>query len=364
MFPSNESRERPRVCRFEPSLRRAFPDDAPGRHILGEPLQAMTPDTPLQFIATGRDDEGIVSVSVMYQRIDIADPELHRVILYDDGFHGDGGMQDGHFAGTMESGLPQGASIRYRIEVQDLSDTMTILPDSRAPSAETGSDGFYTLSMDSTSSSLALSEVVARNDSGVRDEEGGTPDWVEIRNCGAEPQPLGGVLLGTTFPANDRWFRFPEVTLSPGEHLVVYCDNNGDVGPLHAPFTLPSSGGTVVLAGTNDLGAHWLIDRVEYEALDADTSYSRLRCRGAWTITPPTPADTNRLLAGDVSGDGLLNVTDAIALLNHLFSGHPLRCPGTADVTASGDVNISDVVYLLLHLFASGPGPENVPTGC
>jgi hypothetical protein len=47
-----------------------------------------------------------------------------------------------------------------------------------------------------------ISEIVADNATGLRDENGGTADWLEIRNCSDEPLSLTGVSLGQTSSAS------------------------------------------------------------------------------------------------------------------------------------------------------------------
>jgi ELWxxDGT repeat protein len=73
-----------------------------------------------------------------------------------------------------------------------------------------------------------------------------------------------------------------------------------------------------------------------------------------------TPAAPRR---GDVNGDGALNLTDAVAILECLFRGATI-C-GTElcarDSNGDGQVNISDPVYLLVHLFLGGPGLAACP---
>ncbi|MEM7263061.1 MAG: lamin tail domain-containing protein, partial [Planctomycetota bacterium] len=334
--------------------------------ILGD-VALPEPGEPIRFYASGSDDEGIVNVSVLWQRIDTFDPEFKRVILYDDGLHRDGDMQDGIFSGVLPEGLPNGASIRYRVEVQDLSDNVTYFPDSQAPSEITGSDGFYTLAIDSEqTSTLEISEVVSRNDFGLRDENDGTPDWVEIRNCGDEPVSLDGVLVGNSFPASDKWFRFPRNSrIEPGQHLVLYCDDNRSEGPLHTGFNLPIKGKRIVLAGTNAWGAHVLLDTVEYGELEPDTSYARSTCGGDWFVsTTPTPGRPSSLRAGDANLDGNLDITDPIVVLNHLFGARQVGCQTTADSNGDGNLDISDAIHLLLHLFQGGPAPETSPLTC
>ncbi len=61
---------------------------------------------------------------------------------------------------------------------------------------------------------------------------------------------------------------------------------------------------------------------------------------------------------GDVTGDGLVNASDVIFLINYLFrSGSPPDPLEIGDVNCDGEVNGSDVVYLINYLYQGGPPP-------
>ena len=81
---------------------------------------------------------------------------------------------------------------------------------------------------------------------------------------------------------------------------------------------------------------------------------------------------------GDMDGNGNRNITDAVRLLNYLFSGgeppvHAM-CQLTGsntyvptevengDIDGSGSTNITDAMRFVSWLFASGDAP--VPLGC
>ena len=66
---------------------------------------------------------------------------------------------------------------------------------------------------------------------------------------------------------------------------------------------------------------------------------------------------------GDVNADSLVDIVDAVHLINYLFRGwDPPQCPPApyiqcGDCNGDGSVAIADVVYLINYLFRSGPDP-------
>ena len=63
-------------------------------------------------------------------------------------------------------------------------------------------------------------------------------------------------------------------------------------------------------------------------------------------------------IRGDANGDGVINVSDAVHLINYLFISGPAPQPLAAgDANSDGLVNITDVVYLINYLFIDGPPP-------
>lgn len=59
-----------------------------------------------------------------------------------------------------------------------------------------------------------------------------------------------------------------------------------------------------------------------------------------------------RFLRGDATGNGILELTDAVRTLGFLFSGGPApACPDAADADDDGSVGLTDAVRVLNHLF-------------
>ncbi len=64
---------------------------------------------------------------------------------------------------------------------------------------------------------------------------------------------------------------------------------------------------------------------------------------------------------GDADFNGMINISDAVYLINYIFAGgpapHPIKLVGDAD--CNGAISISDAVYLINYIFAGGPAPCN-----
>ncbi len=67
---------------------------------------------------------------------------------------------------------------------------------------------------------------------------------------------------------------------------------------------------------------------------------------------------TRSYLCGDTDGSSFVTISDAVFLINYIFSGGPSPNPTPAgDADCSGIVTISDAVYLINFIFSGGPAP-------
>lgn len=247
----------------------------------------------IRFYAEARDDVGLASVSLIYQRLDNPNSPVIRVPLYDDGAHDDGARGDGLFAGTSELGLPAGGELQFYFEVVDVGDETVLLPDNPAFVLPGEPLLAYSLAVGVPSPAIEISEFVAFNETGLQDETGSTPDWVEIRNCSSDPVAMGGFAVSEQLGQRGRFVFPPGFTLAAGEHFVFFADDDPVQGPLHAPFSLGRSGGQLMLTGQTEHGARTLIDWVRYGAQRSDVAYARLGCGGRWHHVAPTPSRQN-----------------------------------------------------------------------
>jgi hypothetical protein len=87
------------------------------------------------------------------------------------------------------------------------------------------------------------------------------------------------------------------------------------------------------------------------------------------TAMSSTTEDSSRILSvgstlgpvfirGDTNGDGVIDVSDLVYVINYLFINGPAPEPMAAgDVNCDTIVDVSDAVYLINYLFAHGPAP-------
>ena len=96
---------------------------------------------------------------------------------------------------------------------------------------------------------FVITEFMAANASGERDEDGDYSDWLEIHNPGRNPDSLGGWYL-TNDPKQLRQWQFPEVTIPGQGFKVVFVSGKNRRDPkgnLHANFNLNREGGYLAL---------------------------------------------------------------------------------------------------------------------
>jgi hypothetical protein len=268
---------------------------APTVSLEGVDGATVATNMPLRFFAKASDDVAIRNVSLIWRRLDIPDNQDHRVILFDDGMSGgDLVFGDGLFAGVLEPGLPAGASIQFYLECTDLSGQVSTTPDEPTFASFGQRTTLNTLAVGGAPLPVEISELVADNRSGLRDESGGRPDWVEVRNTSTGVVSLAGLQLAGKFFGNGSRYDFPASrVLAPGEHLVLFADGKTNQGPLHLPFSLDRDGAEVWVTGTATNGARTMIDGMKFGAQLSDAAWARLGVGGPWRTATPTPSAPN-----------------------------------------------------------------------
>ena len=73
-----------------------------------------------------------------------------------------------------------------------------------------------------TTGSVLINEVMARNKSAVVDDNGEYSDWIELYNPGTSAVSLSGWGLSDSQSVPVKW-AFPDISIQPGEYLLIYC---------------------------------------------------------------------------------------------------------------------------------------------
>lgn len=121
---------------------------------------------------------------------------------------------------------------------------------------------------------LRLNEIMAANAGFLRDEDGESPDWIELFNPGAKAVNLEGWHL-TDDPAELTRWTFPAIELEPGGYLVVFASGKDRVapsGPLHTNFQLAESGEYLALVRPDGVTVEQAFDPA-YPALRPNISF-------------------------------------------------------------------------------------------
>ena len=156
---------------------------------------------------------------------------------------------------------------------------------------------------------VLITEVLADNENGLRDEDGDRQDWIELYNSGEQAVSLDGWWL-TDKPATPALWRLPAVSLAPNACLLIWAsgkNRDNPARPLHTSFSLAKGGEYLALFRPDpETGVPLLADAIEpsFPALPPDVSYGKLfepaspPTAPAWTgasgfFSAPTPGEEN-----------------------------------------------------------------------
>lgn len=146
-------------------------------------------------------------------------------------------------------------------------------------------------------SSIVISEFLASNTAGMRDGDGDTSDWIEVYNRGKSAVNLAGWRL-TDDPNQTERFVFPEVSLGPGQYLVVFASgrpSNPDEKQLHATFRLKAGADYL---GLYDADGRLTQEFAPYPEQRNDVSYGLGSDGVTDYLSAPTPGAPNTPAVG------------------------------------------------------------------
>ena len=120
---------------------------------------------------------------------------------------------------------------------------------------------------------VIINEVMASCHKAYVDEYGEADDWLEIRSLSNEHVDIAGMIFLVDHELWEIPQGRPDLTrIPPNGYVVLWFDGQAHQGAMHAPFTLPRSGSTVLLI---DINGSSLLDAFTYSKQRTDVSYGR-----------------------------------------------------------------------------------------
>lgn len=187
--------------------------------------------------------------------------KFSKILMYDDGAHGDGGAVDNVYGAAI---VASSSSIQYYIYAENNNVGMF--------SPVRAEHEFYTITVNSTTSSdVVMNEIYTRGTSSE-------PDWIELYNSSASDIDISSYKIydsggqSGTKPKKE----FPTGSIIPANgFLVIVTDDTSESG-----FGLSGSGEKVWLENTTGL----IADSVTFTTLTVTQSYGRNPDGGVWQI--------------------------------------------------------------------------------
>ncbi len=210
---------------------------------------------------------------------------------------------------------------------------------------------------------VLINEVITSNSSINTDDDGSYQDWIELYNSGTQSLDLNG--YGLTDDSSDpfKW-TFPEISLSPGMHLLIWCSdkNRSDpMAPLHTNFKISSDGETISLTAPDGT----LEDEFDPVQIPQNSSYGRSPSGNSvlTVFTIPTPGFENGFgtATGVLDPPGFSSVSGIYELGFALSLSHPdpeVTILYTLDGSEPDASRLSGQTYSYKNQYPEfGPGP-------
>lgn len=240
---------------------------------------APQPDEEIWISALIQAQFPLQTTQIVYQ---INEGSNQYANMYDDGDHEDGDAGDGIY-GAMIQGVGMYNTISWQINATDDFGSTNTLP----------CDPVVFEFEPSTNPALFINEFMADNDSIIMDEAGEYDDWIEIYNGENFPVWLGDKYLTDNLENPDKWM-FPDITIQPGEFILVWADEDQNQGPLHTNFKLSKSGEEIGLFDS-ETTAFFPLDTIVYGEQSLNVPYGRFMDGSTpWMfLNTPTPGSSN-----------------------------------------------------------------------
>jgi hypothetical protein len=232
---------------------------------------------------------------------------------------------DDSFFGCELPELQINSTLQWQVQVADNEGNTILFP----------CDPVYFELPASQDPQLFINELMCDNDTTIADEYGEYDNWVEIYNGDDAPVFLGDKYLSDNLANQNKW-KLPDVTMQPGDFLVIWADGQPEQGPFHADYKLNDEGEELGIFD-NETTGYFLIDSVSWGIQSIDISWGRQHDADPdWVFfSLPTPGYSNgsNSIAEPSEDSSMLQVfpnpvTDEVLNFKEPFSGFLIDLTG------------------------------------
>lgn len=232
--------------------------------------------------------------------------------------------------------LGKGGIGKFKIDIKDTKNNSISYPRANFVSLK-ASEYDYT-------NKVLINEFLADNVKTIKDPANTSKDeyddWLELYNPNQIEIPLTGMYLTDDNSKLTKWqFSQNNLTIKPGEHLLIWCDEQESQAGLHTNFKLSKGGEYIALVGTD---GKTIVDEISFGPQATDISYGRTPSGGEkWITMPPTPGFAN--IKTSISDETLPNSFELIQ--NY---PNPFNPSTTINYQVAKTCNVSLKVYDVL----------------
>jgi hypothetical protein len=135
---------------------------------------------------------------------------------------------------------------------------------------------------------------MALNDTTICDSIGEYDDWVELYFEGYSTINLRGCGFSDNPAEPFRYLFDDDLFMSPGDYILIWCDNDPEQGVEHTNFRLSAGGEWIGIYSPASSGGS-LLDSMSFPLLETDISYGRFcdGCDSICVLPYPTPQSLN-----------------------------------------------------------------------
>ena len=213
--------------------------------------------------------------------------------MFDDGNHNDGLANDGVFGGVI---LNSANVIDYYLYADN--DSAGVFSPVRAAYE------FYNIQSQLQVGDVVINEVMSNNVTSVTDASGKFEDWIELYNTTSSPISTSGLFLTDTLGIFQKW-ELPNQTISGNGYAIIWADEDGGQGDMHANFKLSNLGEQLILTNTDSV----VIDSVTYLPQADDIAFARSpNGSGSFIMQVPTFNSNNDFVNSITENKELIKV--------------------------------------------------------